>query len=71
MGQGTLPSPTAGSRIQFPESLLMLKTILREVPPNLHVFFPICVLNRVKRNGAARVKFAKTGSADFPKRMEM
>ena len=25
LGQGTLPSPTAGCRIRFPESLLMLK----------------------------------------------
>ena len=24
LGQGTLPSPTAGCRIRFPESLLML-----------------------------------------------
>ena len=28
LGHGTLPSPTAGSRIRFPRSLLMLKTLL-------------------------------------------
>jgi hypothetical protein len=29
LGQGTLPSPTAGSRIRFPESLLMLETLYK------------------------------------------
>src|ERR1700722_12216240 len=30
LGQGTLPSPTAGCRIRFPESLLMLPTFISQ-----------------------------------------
>jgi hypothetical protein len=31
LGQGTLPSPTTGCRIRFPESLLMLEATLNNV----------------------------------------
>ena len=53
-GQGTLPSPTAGSRIRFPESLLMLKYKYKLADAICQIRGPALALDYISRVGVLR-----------------
>ena len=57
LGQGTLPSPTAGSRIRFPESLLMLTLYYANCRVICTSFFRFAMLKKERKRGT--VKFCK------------
>ena len=50
LGQGTLPSPTAGSRIRFPESLLMLRRIIKRAAPVCQIRRSTLALNLLENS---------------------
>ena len=54
LGQGTLPSPTAGCRIRFPESLLMLTLSYAKCRGICTFFFRFAMLKKERKRGYCR-----------------